>query len=70
MSANKSARATQSMLSCRRPRTRISFFSSDGLGACSEAINTIWPEAIVQTCVVHLLRNSYRYSSRRDYDAL
>ncbi len=34
----------------------------DGLKGLPEAINTIWPEAIVQTCVVHLVRNSLRLS--------
>jgi transposase-like protein len=33
----------------------------DGLPGLPDAINTIWPEAMVQTCVVHLLRASLRY---------
>jgi putative transposase len=33
----------------------------DGLPGLPDAIETIWPEAIVQTCVVHLLRASLRY---------
>ena len=33
----------------------------DGLAGLPDAIATIWPEAMVQTCVVHLLRTSLRY---------
>ncbi|CCK24455.1 Transposase for insertion sequence element ISRM3 [Streptomyces davaonensis JCM 4913] len=31
----------------------------DGLKGLSEAVETVWPRTIVQTCVVHLLRNSF-----------
>jgi transposase-like protein len=30
----------------------------------------VWPEAITQTCVVHLLRASFRYASRQDWDKI
>jgi putative transposase len=33
----------------------------DGLPGLPDAIETIWPEALIQTCVVHLLRTSLRY---------
>ena len=33
----------------------------DGLTGLLEAITTIFPETIVQTCVVHLLRNAMRF---------
>ncbi len=33
----------------------------DGLSGLPDAINTVWPDAVVQTCVVHLLRASLRY---------
>jgi transposase-like protein len=42
----------------------------DGLKGLPEAVNTVWPQAIVQTCVVHLIRNSFRYASRRDWPAI
>ena len=42
----------------------------DGLKGLPDAIETIWPQAITQTCVVHLLRNSFRYASKRDWPAL
>lgn len=42
----------------------------DGLKGLPTAIETIWPQAITQTCVVHLLRNSFRYASKKDWPAL
>ena len=33
----------------------------DGLGGLPEAIEATWPKAIVQTCVIHLIRASLRY---------
>jgi transposase-like protein len=42
----------------------------DGLTGLPEAINTVWPQAITQTCIVHLLRNSFRYAGRQHWDAI
>ncbi len=42
----------------------------DGLRGLPEAITTTWPAAIVQACIIHLIRNTFRYASRRDWDAL
>lgn len=42
----------------------------DGLKGLPEAIGDVWPQAIVQTCVLHLIRNSFRYASRADWDEL
>jgi putative transposase len=42
----------------------------DGLKGLPEAIEAVWPQAITQTCVVHLLRASFRYAARQDWDAL
>jgi putative transposase len=42
----------------------------DGLKGLPEAIATVWPQAVTQTCVVHLLRNSFRYASKRDWSAI
>jgi transposase-like protein len=42
----------------------------DGLTGLADAVGAVWAETIVQTCVVHLLRNSFRYASRRDWSAL
>jgi transposase-like protein len=40
----------------------------DGLKGLPEAVEAVWPRTIVQTCVVHLLRNSFRYAARQDWD--
>ncbi|MEV0006501.1 IS256 family transposase, partial [Micromonospora sp. NPDC050980] len=42
----------------------------DGLKGLPEAVETVWPPTIVQTCVVHLLRNSFRYAARQDWDKI
>jgi putative transposase len=42
----------------------------DGLTGLPDAINTVWPQTITQTCVVHLLRNSFRYAGRQHWDAI
>jgi len=42
----------------------------DGLTGLPEVIGQIWPQAIVQTCVVHLIRNSMRYASWKDRKAI
>lgn len=39
----------------------------DGLKGLPEAIRVTWPEAEVQTCVVHLVRNSLRYASKKHW---
>ena len=42
----------------------------DGLKGLPEAVNTVWRETIVQTCIVHLMRNSFKYSARQHWDAI
>ncbi|WP_416238159.1 IS256 family transposase [Streptomyces mutabilis] len=42
----------------------------DGLKGLPEAVETLWPRTIVQTCVVHLLRSSFRYAARQDWDKI
>jgi transposase-like protein len=37
----------------------------DGLKGLPEAIGEVWPQATVQLCVVHLVRASLRYASKR-----
>lgn len=33
-------------------------------------IGQVWPQAVVQTCIVHLLRASFRYPARQRWDAI
>jgi putative transposase len=42
----------------------------DGLTGLPDAVGTVWPQTIVQGCVVHLIRASFRYASRRDWPEL
>ena len=42
----------------------------DGLTGLPDAIGTVWPQAITQTCIVHLLRNSFRYAGRQHWAAI
>lgn len=44
----------------------VLFVCCDGLGGLPEAIEATWPKAIVQTCVIHLIRASMRYASWKD----
>jgi putative transposase len=40
----------------------------DGLKGFPEAIEAIFPDTTVQTCIVHLIRHSLKYVPRRQYD--
>ena len=42
----------------------------DGLKGFPEAIEAVFPQTTVQTCIVHLIRQSLRYVPRRQYDAV
>jgi putative transposase len=39
----------------------------DGLKGLPDAVNAVWEKAVVQTCIVHLLRNSFKYASKKDW---
>ena len=49
---------------------RAACSSATGSRACPTRSTTVWPQTIVQTCVVHLLRNSFRYAARQDWDKI
>ncbi|MGD7706087.1 IS256 family transposase [Microlunatus sp. Y2014] len=42
----------------------------DGLTGLPAVVEQVWPDALVQTCVVHLIRNSMRYASWKDRKAI
>ena len=48
----------------------VLFLVCDGLRGLVESVADVWPLAIVQTCVLHLIRNTFRYASRADWDQL
>lgn len=42
----------------------------DGLKGLPDAVAAVWPQTVVQTCIVHLLRNSFRYASKKDWSQI
>ena len=44
----------------------VFFVVCDGLKGLPEVVGNAWPQAIVQTCIVHLIRNTFRLASKRD----
>jgi putative transposase len=48
----------------------VFFLVCDGLKGLPEVVAHVWPQTIVQTCIVHLIRNTFRLASRKDWDAV
>jgi putative transposase len=48
----------------------VLFVVCDGLKGLPDVVGNAWPAAIVQTCIVHLIRNTFHVASKRDWDAL
>jgi putative transposase len=46
------------------------FVVCDGLKGLPEVVGNVWPLTTVQTCIIHLIRNTFRLASRRDWDAI
>lgn len=46
------------------------FLVCDGLKGLPEAVEVVWPLATVQTCILHLIRNTFGYASKKDWDGL
>jgi putative transposase len=46
------------------------FVVCDGLKGLPEVVGAVWPQATVQTCIIHLIRNSFRLASKRYWDEL
>lgn len=46
------------------------FVVCDGLKGLPEVVGNVWPQAIVQTCIIHLLRNTFRLTSRKYWDEI
>ncbi len=44
----------------------VLFVCCDGLKGLPDAIESVWPHALVQTCVVHMVRASTRYASWKE----
>jgi putative transposase len=55
----------------RNRGVRDSFFVvCDGLKGLPEVVGNVWPLATVQTCIIHLIRGTFRLASRRYWDEL
>jgi transposase-like protein len=50
--------------------TDVFFVVCDGLKGLPDTVNTVFPAAIVQACVIHLIRATLRYASRKYWDQL
>ena len=48
----------------------VFFLVCDGLKGLPEVVEHTWPLAVVQTCIVHLIRNTFRLTARQDWDAI
>jgi transposase-like protein len=48
----------------------VFFVVCDGLKGLPASVNTVWPDALVQTCIIHLIRGSFRYASRKYWEEL
>jgi len=66
------AKFWMSVLSDLRNRgVKATFFVvCDGLKGLPEVVGHVWPLTTVQTCIIHVIRNTFRLASRRDWDAL
>jgi len=48
----------------------VFFIVCDGLTGLPDSVNAVFPLATVQTCIIHLIRGTFRYASRRYWDGL
>jgi transposase-like protein len=72
MSENEGSKFWLSILTELQTRgvKEIFIASVDGLKGFPEAINTVYPDTKVQLCIVHMVRNSLKYVSYKDYKAV
>ena len=46
------------------------FLVCDGLKGLPDVVANVWPLTTVQTCIIHLIRNTFKLASKKDWDAL
>ena len=70
--AGESAKFWMSVLTDLKNRgvRDVFFIVCDGLKGLPDSVNAVFPQAIVQTCVIHLIRATLRYASRKYWDQL
>ena len=66
--ANESSKFWLGMLNDLKNRglKDVLFFCVDGLAGFKEAISAVYPQAQIHRCVIHMLRNSFKYVNYRD----
>ena len=47
----------------------VGFICMDGVSGLEEGAKSIFPQVVVQRCIVHLIRNSIKYIPSKDYKA-
>jgi putative transposase len=48
----------------------VFFVVCDGLKGLPDSVNAVFPQAIVQACIIHLIRGTFRYASKRYWEAI
>ncbi|QIK50367.1 IS256 family transposase (plasmid) [Gordonia terrae] len=48
----------------------IFFLVCDGLKGLPQSVGAVFPDTVVQTCVIHLIRGTFRYAGRQHRDAI
>ena len=43
----------------------VFFVVCDGLKGLPDSVEAVFPPAVVQTCIIHLIRNTSRYASKK-----
>lgn len=68
----ESAKYWMSVLSELKNRGVADFFFivCDGLKGLPDSANTVFPSAVIQTCVIHLIRGTFRYASKKYWDQI
>jgi len=48
----------------------VFFLVCDGLKGLPDSVTAVFPRTTVQTCIIHLIRNTFRYASRKYWDQI
>ena len=66
--ANETSKFWLGMLNDLKNRgvQEVLFFCVDGLPGFKEAIQAVYPQAAIQRCIIHMLRNSFKYINYND----
>ena len=46
------------------------FLVCDGLKGLPDVVGNVWPLTTVQTCIIHLIRNTFKLASKKEWDAV